>query len=179
MFSMTELALVEPARISQTTLRERETMAVEWNKQLRAYYCAEGWSRLDFVDLGLVLCLRLTDDDLGAILMCIDAQRNLKQLTLTNCFLITGQGLQPLRGSGVLEKLDLGLCHRFIDLMHTRGSCLSAPTVLDILESILEAGRGFQRLQLPRDWLTISKSSGAEKGSCSSVIQAFNCFFVY
>ena len=61
--------------------------------------------------------------------------------------------------------------------MHTRGSCLSAPTVLDILESILEAGRGFQRLQLPRDWLTISKSSGAEKGSCSSVIQAFNSRF--
>ena len=51
----------------------------------------------------------MTDKDLAAILVCIDAKNNLKRLNLTHCFGIVGTGLEPLRGSVVLEKLDLGL----------------------------------------------------------------------
>ena len=154
---------------------KREAMAAKWLNQLCAYYYAEGWSRLDFVDLEMWLCSRLTDDDLGAILMCIDARRNLKQLTLTNCFGLVGQGLQPLRGSEIIETLDLGMNYQFIiptDVNHR----LSAPVVLDVLDSVLETDDNcFQRLQLPRDWMRIStnQANGPTWG-CNSAIQAFN-----
>ena len=138
----------------------KEGLEVEWKKQLSSYYSAEGWSRLDFVDLEIELCEKLTDDDLGAILACIDAKRNLKQLTLTSCFGIVGQGLQPLRGSEVLETLDLDMSYRFIDLTKACGS-LSAAVVLGILASVLEADDNcFLRLQLPQEWLSIGKRVG-------------------
>lgn len=52
---------------------------------------------------------RLTDDDIGAILVCIDAKNHLKRLKLRDNFSFVGRGLQPLCGSNVLEALDLGL----------------------------------------------------------------------
>ena len=80
----------------------------ELGDQMSEYY-NRGWEILDFVDIPLSLASRLTDDDLDAILKCIDAKNDLKRLNLTHCFSIAGQGLEPLRGSVVLEKLDLGL----------------------------------------------------------------------
>ena len=58
-----------PAQIGRhrySQCSKREALEMEWKKQLGAYYSAEGWSRLDFVDLELELCQILTDDDLGA-----------------------------------------------------------------------------------------------------------------
>ena len=52
---------------------------------------------------------------------------------------------------------------------------------MDILASVLEADNNcFQRLQLPQEWLTISKDedrTGNERGSCDSAIQVFNARF--
>ena len=124
----------------------------ELGDQMSEYY-NRGWEILDFVDIPLSLASRLTDDDLDAILKCIDAKNNLKRLNLTHCFSIAGQGLEPLRGSVVLEKLDLGLVRQmqlpqaFTDLQ------LSEEVVYNILNDILEVqGNVFQRLQLPMTW---------------------------
>ena len=65
--------------------------------------------KMDFVDIPVSLASRLTDDDVGAVLVCIDAIKILKRLNLTHCFNVVGHGFEPLRSSTVLEKLDLGL----------------------------------------------------------------------
>lgn len=124
----------------------------ELGDQMREYYNG-GWEILDFVDIPLSLASRLTDDDLDAILKCIDAKNNLKRLNLTHCFSVVGHGLESLRGSTVLEKLDLGLVRQmqlpqaFTDLQ------LSEEVVYNILNDILEVqGNAFQRLQLPMTW---------------------------
>lgn len=67
------------------------------------------WSTLDFVDVEESLAKKLTDDDFHRILVCIDARESLKVLKLTGCVNITGKGLEPLRGSVVLEQIDLSL----------------------------------------------------------------------
>ena len=55
---------------------------------------------------------RLTDTDVGAILKCINAKDVLKVLRLSNCNNIIGHGLEPLRGSIVLQELDLSIIPR-------------------------------------------------------------------
>ena len=62
---------------------------------------------LDFKDVSSELASRLTDDDLRSILISVDAVNNLKKLVLTNCIKVKGIGLEPLRGSNVLQHLDL------------------------------------------------------------------------
>ena len=61
---------------------------------------------LDFGDVS-ELASRLTDDDLMSILTSVDAVNNLKKLVLKNCIKVTGRGLETLRGSIVLQHLDL------------------------------------------------------------------------
>lgn len=54
---------------------------------------------------------KLTDDDLRDTLLCVNAGDKLKRIKLTNCVSITGHGLEPLRGSSVLEQIDLCSFH--------------------------------------------------------------------
>lgn len=63
----------------------------------------EYWTTLDFVDIDETLANKLTDDDIGGALICIDAVNRLKSLKLTGCVNIKGTGLKPLKGSKVLE----------------------------------------------------------------------------
>jgi len=74
---------------------------------------SNNWSTLDFADLETNLARRLTDDDIHAILTCIDAKSNLQVLKMTNCINITGRGLMPLRGSSVLKQIDLSLVGKY------------------------------------------------------------------
>ena len=77
---------------------------------MRNYYEATcPWSILDFVDLEDNLACKITDEELSAILVCINAKATLKKMILSNrCNKLTGIGLEPLRGSVVLEEIDIG-----------------------------------------------------------------------
>ncbi|KAL7452130.1 hypothetical protein ACHAWC_003858 [Mediolabrus comicus] len=67
------------------------------------------WDNLDFGEIEEELAASLSDDDLSGILQHIDAVDNVKRLKLTNCKIITGVGLEPLRGSTIIEQIDLSL----------------------------------------------------------------------
>ena len=141
-------------------------------KQLKEYYDTK-WEVLDFADIERSLESRLTDDDIGAILVCIDAKNHLKRLKLRNNFDFVGHGLQPLCGSNVLEALDLGLTGKQLErtdsvyeirdfnmvdnLCQVIETKLSECAVCDVVESILESdGNSFKRLQLPCKFWTWS-----------------------
>eukprot|EP00985_Skeletonema_marinoi_P009149 scaffold4229_cov136-Skeletonema_marinoi.AAC.2 len=136
------------------------------SKQLDEYYDRQ-WEVLDFVDIPVSLATRLSDDDLGEILVCIDAKHKLQQLKLTHCINIVGHGLEPLRGSTVVEKLDLGLVRQFEAPYLRKGMApgvrnyeflfddakLSEGPVCAIIDSILRGEvDSFDRLQYPHTW---------------------------
>jgi hypothetical protein len=62
------------------------------------------WDTLDFGEIEKDLAARLTDDDIKAVLWCIDAGNRVKKLSLAHCVNITGAGLEPLRGSTIIEQ---------------------------------------------------------------------------
>lgn len=91
---------------------------------------------LDFGDIEKELAVKLSDKDIKDALISIDATNRLKLLRLTNCINITGAGLEPLRGSTVIENIDLSLVGRRKDY-YLRPK-LSCDKVLSILDSIIE-----------------------------------------
>eukprot|EP00984_Skeletonema_dohrnii_P038470 scaffold41726_cov161-Skeletonema_dohrnii-CCMP3373.AAC.1 len=134
------------------------------SKQIGEYYDRQ-WEVMDFVDVPVSLASRLSDDDLGAILVCIDAKHKLQQLKLTHCINFVGHGFEPLRGSTVVEKLDLGLVRQFEAPYLRRapgGSIyeflfddakLSEGPVCAIIDSILRRETdSLDRLQYPHKW---------------------------
>jgi hypothetical protein len=58
-----------------------------------AGYC---WDSLDFGQIEKELAAKLSDEDISAVLQCIDAVNTVKRLRLTNCVNITGSCLEPL-----------------------------------------------------------------------------------
>ena len=61
-------------------LRDPYHKKLSISQQIKEYYDGgSAWETLDFVDIGQSLASKLTDDDLYAILVCIDAQNNLKR----------------------------------------------------------------------------------------------------
>ena len=62
----------------------------------------KSWEELDFTNM-----VKLSDEDLRGVLVCTDAKNKLKTLRLEGCSQIVGHGLEPLRESTVLERLDL------------------------------------------------------------------------
>ena len=140
------------------------------------YYCknngnGNNWNVLDFVDLPMSLATRLSDDDVGAILVCIDAKNELEQLTLTHCTHIVGHGLEPLRSSTRLEALNLGLA--VLVLASGRGdnfvlddAKLSEGPVCGIVDGIIsEEGNALKRLQFPYTWAENSSEPNASEPS--------------
>lgn len=130
---------------------------------------AKGWDRLDFGDVEQSLANRFTDIDLYAALVCIDAVNKLKCLRLTGCVQLIGQGLESLRGSVVLEQIDLSMVglHEKPDL-----DCppsISEDVVLPILYTILQANDNSLKLvQLPKLWRQEPTHENSE------FIEAFN-----
>ena len=93
------------------------------------------------------LTTRFDDGDVCGILVCCGARRDLKVLKLDRCTGITGEGLAPLIGAGVLEYIDLSktcLCP---------SPMISERAVNNILQSIIDQGMMvLSRLMLPDTW---------------------------
>lgn len=101
------------------------------------------------------LAKKLSDYDLAAILVCINAVSNIKTLRLTGCISINGQGLAPLRGSVVLKEIDLSLVKKKKSpiITITPAPNISEKYVLPILDSIIDSdGSALEILTLPKTW---------------------------
>ena len=139
-----------PSACRESTWRLQPSAAS--NAILSSPSSSEEWGALDFVDIGKDLASKLTDDDLGAVLLCINAANKLKSLKLTGCVNITGHGLKPLYGSTVLEQIDLSLVgqHESPNIIWS-GPWMSEAAVVPILDSIIDtAGNSLKQLQLPK-----------------------------
>mmetsp|Transcript_12042 Transcript_12042/g.22401 ORF Transcript_12042/g.22401 Transcript_12042/m.22401 type:complete len:130 (-) Transcript_12042:787-1176(-) len=99
--------------------------------------------------------MKLTDDDLGAVLACVKAVGTLKTLKLAGCINITGDGLESLRGCISLEQIDLSLMGRHekpYPCTKSRPS-ISEAAVLPILVSIIHMnGNSLKHIQIPKLW---------------------------
>ena len=144
----------------------RESLA----EQIKQYYDSE-WEMMDFVDIPKSLASRLSDNDVGAVLVCIGAVNNLKRLKLTNCVNVVGTCLDPLRRSKVLEYLDLELVRQFerpcsgnrlnsVGREFNETKLVEWP-VLDVLDDILSLdGNSLKRLQyIPTNGTTTTMNS--------------------
>jgi len=132
----------------------------------------DGWEFLDFGHIEKDLAAKLSDEDIRGVLFAIDAINNLRSLRLTNCINISGAGLEPLRGSTIIQQIDLSLVgdHEspsftkeiFVQIKLRGVPEISAPReppiscaeVLPILDSIIERGEecSLEYLQLPKYW---------------------------
>ena len=111
------------------------------------------WSTLDFGDIEKDLVVRLSDGDISSFLLCVDAVNKLKRLKLTNCLHITGECLEPLRGSEVIEQIDLSLVEKHQSPDLDPPPPISCDVVLPILDSIIEReGCSLMHLQFPAKW---------------------------
>ncbi|KAL7537395.1 hypothetical protein ACHAXR_008867, partial [Thalassiosira sp. AJA248-18] len=113
--------------------------------------CVDQWEVLNFRSIEESLASRLTDDDIRGVLACINASNRLKTLKLAGCVNITGRGLEPLRGSVVLEQIDLSLVGEHERPLIEPDPLISETEVLSILASIIDAdGNSLKHVQLPK-----------------------------
>ncbi|KAL7451197.1 hypothetical protein ACHAWC_003021 [Mediolabrus comicus] len=134
---------------------------------------ADDWSILDFGEVEKDLATKLSDDDISSILQHIDAVNKVKRLRLTNCINITGVGLEPLRGSAVIEQIDLSLVGDVIEQIDLSlvgdgenprlvpEPPISCELVMPVLDSIIERECALKHLQFPYKWLRV-KSADSE-----------------
>ena len=111
----------------------------------------DSWETLDFSDFGDV-ANKLSDDDLRALLVCIDAKNKVKTLRLGSCTLLVGHGLEPLRGSTVLKDIDLRS-----NTVDGQTTPFSQASILSILENILDIEGGLKKhlnmgRDIPKEW---------------------------
>ena len=113
----------------------------------------QNWDNIDLKDIQDICGRSLTDDDVRWVLLAIDAVNNVKSLKLTKCIGITGAGLEPLRGSIVLERIDLSLVGDHENPTINPEPPISVSEVVPILESIIGAeGNSLVHVQLPKKW---------------------------
>jgi len=119
----------------------------------KAIISASQWDILDFEDVNKELANKLTDDDISAVLTCINAHDVLKRLKLCGCTNITGIGLHPLRGSTVLEQIDISLVGKYECPYPAPKSKISDGVVAPILVSIVSSiGCSLKCIQFHIDW---------------------------
>ncbi|KAL7528649.1 hypothetical protein ACHAWF_002648 [Thalassiosira exigua] len=157
------LYLAAPARAlfaASTTAPSSSWEASGWKRRPNATSEAiasadpsrDSWKFLCLSDLGESLANKLTDGDLGAMLVCTNAKENLYHLRLTYCTNITGSGLAPLWGSTTLGHLDLtvkvndvrDMIDKGPDFSIKPGALLCEPTVLRFLHGILDNADDFR-----------------------------------
>ena len=84
----------------------------------------------------------------------------MKRLKLTNCVNITGAGLEPLRGSLIIEQIDLSLVAHHKSPVLDLAPQISCDHVLPILDSIIASeGCLLRYVQFPFVWITERSSS--------------------
>ena len=111
------------------------------------------WEVIDFLDIDEELRMRLTDDDIGGLLFCIDAVHKVKRLNLTHCFQFTGKGLHHIRDSVVLEQIDLSLAGQNESLDEDIEIQISEEDTLPILLNLIgQADSSLKHLQFPQKW---------------------------
>jgi len=119
----------------------------------KAIISAQQWDTLDFEDIEKELANKLTDNDISAILKSINAQDVLKKLKLCGCINIEGHGLSPLRGSVVLEQIDLSTVGKHENSEIKPQPKISQEVVMPILESIISTyGCSLKHIEFPSKW---------------------------
>ncbi len=148
------LAHVDSSKKNPGTLwrqYERHAVSIDTITALNGY----NRDTLDFADVETDLASRLSDYDVHAVLIIIDAANRLKTLRLSHCTNITGSCLEPLRGSLVLEKIDLSLVgdneSPKIEMDPTAHlPIMSFEHILPILDSIIHRnGNSLRHIQFP------------------------------
>lgn len=133
--------------------------------------------QLDVLDFGAIeksLAAKITDDVLKSILTCIDANTKLRKLKLAGCVNITGAGLDPLRGSAVLEQIVLSLVAEHKSPILDADPLLSCEHLLPILDSIIERDDNVLRsITFPECWRRGGRNSLLNEfmGRCDEVFQ--------
>ena len=89
-----------------------------------------GWEVLDFDydNIDESLAAKLTDDDIGALLVCIDAKNKLVMMNMRKLPQVVGYGLKPLMGSKLLAEFN-------VSRMYYSSFCKEE--VVPVLDSIL------------------------------------------
>jgi hypothetical protein len=164
----TERALVAVAM----TASSKSWRDSKWRKRTsdasRTMIAATSWDVLDFKDIDKALSKQLSDEDISGVLVCADAINTIKVFKLRGCVNIIGHGLEPLRGSRILEQLDLrpsGDRKSWHPSMPKSNSgrlesyfppllpLLSQEVVVPILDSIIDDERSVLRhLSFPKKW---------------------------
>ena len=116
---------------------------------------------------------KLTDVDIAGMLACINAVHKLKSLNLGNCFPLIGSALEPLRGSTILERIDLSLLGSIPNFDPFRQCNLSQTAVIPILNSIVDRqNHRLRHLQFPREWRRDIHS--LESGYLADFLEKYN-----
>ena len=138
--------------MTEPTRRDMVGIDAKYNRQDVENYYAAGWEQLNL----LSDAANISDDDIGAVLVCIDAKNTLKKLRLRNCRKVVGHGLEPLRGSIVLENFDAFSKWGNRDAVskwRNWSSLLSEAAVVPIIESIIDTdGNNLREVSLPSHW---------------------------
>ncbi len=123
-------------------------------KNVSSSIAGNGWDTLDFGEIEKELAAKLSDNDMSAILLHIDAVKKVKRLMLTNCTNITGAGLRPICFSNVIEQIDLSLVGLHQNPELDPEPPISCELVLPILQSIISGGgaSSLKHLQFPQEW---------------------------
>ena len=156
--------LAKPSRalfaIAMTSTPESRTkdnfsISSEYQQTTVAILQSEQWDVLDFEDIEKSLAAKLTDIDLHAVLKCISAQDVLKKLKLSGCLSITGRCLELLRGSTIIEHIDLSLVTLFESPKLDPEPIILEEAVLPILDSIISMnGISLKMIVFPKKWRT-------------------------
>ncbi|KAL7548769.1 hypothetical protein ACHAWF_012030 [Thalassiosira exigua] len=120
---------------------------------ITALNLGERWDVLDFGEIERSLASKITDKHIEEVLLCIDANANLKQLKLAGCVGVTGSGMNPLRGSAMLERIDLSLVREHTSPeLHSEPN-LSCEFALPVLESIVaRSDNALRYIIFPKTW---------------------------
>lgn len=111
------------------------------------------WDILDFADIESTLAKKLTDNDIHAVLQCINAQDVLKRLKITGCVNIAGHGLKPISRSTTIQVIDLSIAKQHKYHPDALAALISYEAIIPILDSIISLDECAVRYTVfPESW---------------------------